>query len=115
MDQKAIVKEFKMLARLSAFHEVSPFKVRAYERAAEVLKHLSTALFEQPVHQWPLMEGIGKSLRDELIEAETSGHLRRLRVLETETPKGLLPLLSSRIFSPSKLGQLWRALGYRHS
>ena len=111
MDQKAAVRSFKLLVALAAFHGEQPFKVRAYERALEALKGLEGALFDQPIEKWPPIEGIGKSLREALIEAQKTGHLGRCRVLEEKTPEGLRPLLLSRVLSPTKLGHLWRSLG----
>ncbi len=110
VDKRIIIAQLKLLAKLLALHGQSPFRERAYARAADVLAKLPVAQFNTAVSQWPASIGLSERLQSSLQAAETSGMLPQLEVWEKKTPAGLLPLLRMRGLGAAKLGVLWREL-----
>ena len=110
MEKVDYTRQLKMVASLGALHAEDSFRLRAYERAAEALARIPDEQLLEAVAEWPEVEGLGNRLRASLTEAQRTGLLPQLEELQAKTPASLQKLVQLRGLSPSKLGQLWRAL-----
>ena len=110
MKKISYIRQLKMVASLGALHAEDTFRLRAYERAAEIITRLPTKQLLDPVSEWPEISGLGSRLREALSIAERTGILPQLKELQSKTPESLQILSQLRGLSASKLGQLWRAL-----
>jgi DNA polymerase (family X) len=86
---------FDEMADLLDIQGANPFRVRAYRRAAQVVRTLPGDLAEpggdQDLDDLP---GIGADLAGKIEELRTTGRLRALEVLRRRVPAGLRALLS---------------------
>ncbi|TET28666.1 DNA polymerase/3'-5' exonuclease PolX [Candidatus Aerophobetes bacterium] len=83
------------MADLLAIKGENPFRVRAYEKAADVLEHLSGDL--QDLHKEGKLEkisGLGKGMREKISTLLNTGRLPAYEELKKEIPAGVRELLS---------------------
>ncbi|WP_397547502.1 DNA polymerase/3'-5' exonuclease PolX [Rhodothermus marinus] len=112
MENRDVARLLRETARLLELRGENPFRVRAYEQAAEAIEQLDEPVAER-VRQGTLTEvpGIGRGLAaqiQELVERGTSEVLERLR---KELPPGLPELLTLKGLGPQRVRQLWQTLG----
>jgi len=94
-DSGKIVQIFREMADLLAIKGENPFRVRAYEKAADVLEHLSGDL--QDLHKEGKLEkipGLGKGMREKISTLLNTGRLPAYDQLKKEIPAGVRELLS---------------------
>ena len=93
MDNIAIAKIFQQVADLLEIQNANSFRVRAYQRAAQILRSLPTDLRviaqEKKLDKIP---GIGVSLAEKINELLTTGKLKELAYLTKKTPLSLTRL-----------------------
>jgi len=91
-----------------------PFKVRAYQRAAQVIETLPVSI-EKLVEQNELrgVSGIGDAIAKKITELVTTGHLRYYDDLRVQFPDGLFELLLIPGIGPKTADRLIRELGIR--
>lgn len=101
------------LAALLEFSNAPKFKVRAYQRAVEVVD--TVADLAPLVEQGRLAElaGIGKTLSRQIEELWNTGHLQALNQLRRELPEGASELIQLDGMTPRRLRALVDALGVR--
>ncbi|TET44569.1 DNA polymerase/3'-5' exonuclease PolX [Candidatus Aerophobetes bacterium] len=90
-----MVQIFREMADLLAIKGENPFRVRAYEKAADVLEHLSGDL--QDLHKEGKLEkipGLGKGMREKISTLLNTGRLPAYDQLKKEIPAGVRELLS---------------------
>ncbi|HEX5149302.1 MAG TPA: DNA polymerase/3'-5' exonuclease PolX [Candidatus Limnocylindrales bacterium] len=107
------------LARI--FHEIGDilelqgelvFKTVAYHRAADAIGRSPVDLVSAYRDGTaPRIPGVGKAISDKLEELATTGHLRMLDRLRTETPASLVGLLQIPGLGPKTVRQLHQELG----
>lgn len=103
---------FDEMAELLAISGENPFRIRAYQRAAQVVRTLPRALAEfggpKELDQLP---GIGADLAAKIQELLGTGKLRALEQLRMHMPAGLRELLKLPGLGPVRVRALHAALG----
>ena len=89
----------------------NPFRVRAYERAAVMIRNLPGNLREvydkggtKALQDLP---GIGKDLAEKIEEMLTTGRLQYLKKVEESIPPGLLEIMDVEGMGPKRTKELW--------
>ena len=103
---------FDEMAELLAISGDNPFRIRAYQRAAQVVRTLPRLLAEfggaKELDQLP---GIGADLAAKIQELLRTGKLRALEQLRMHVPSGLRALLKLPGLGPVRVRALHAALG----
>jgi len=89
----------------------NPFRVRAYQRAAQVIGGLSKPVSEMAPEELLSLPGIGKGIQDHLKEILGTGQFQELVQLRAKIPKGLLELLRVPGLGPKRARVLFDQLG----
>ncbi|MFB9865072.1 helix-hairpin-helix domain-containing protein [Rufibacter immobilis] len=111
MENKELIRMFRLTASLMELHDENPFKIKSYTNAVMVLERL-----EQPIHQMSQaqlekLDGIGKGMAAKIMEAiQTGSHADLNRLLET-TPEGVVQMLNIKGIGPKKIRTIWKELG----
>lgn len=110
MTNKEIAGIFKLTGKLTELHDGNEFKVKSYmansfkiERLPQPLGSMSSAEIEK-------IEGIGKGTHAKINEIIASGTLKDLDELVSETPVGVLEMLSVKGLGPKKVRTIWKEL-----
>ena len=110
----------KNLEISAIFHEIAdileikgdnPFRIRAYERAAQNIEGLTEDI-ENYINKDRLMDipGIGKDLADKITEYAKSGRMKAYEDLKKKVPAGLLDLLNIPSVGPKTAKLLYEKL-----
>jgi DNA polymerase (family 10) len=103
---------FEEMADLLAIQSANPFRVRAYRRAAQVVRALPRELAPtRDPKELRGMPGIGPDLASKIVELCTSGQLRALQALRRRLPRGLPELLRLPGLGPVRVRALHAQLG----
>jgi len=102
------------VADLLAIKDENPFKIRAYQAAAEAIQ-LSGLTFgpETDLEELLAMRGVGRSIAEKVKELLEVGSISYLEELKKELPESLLELLQIPTLGPKKVGAIYRELGIR--
>lgn len=110
MTNKEIAGIFKLTGKLTELHDGNEFKVKSYmansfkiERLPQPLESMSPAEIEK-------IDGIGKGTHAKINEIIASGTLKDLDELISETPVGVLEMLSVKGLGPKKVRTIWKEL-----
>jgi DNA polymerase (family 10) len=107
-----IARIFYQMADLLEIKGDNPFKVRAYQKAAQNIESLSEELTEiQARGELERIPGIGKDLAQKIAEMIQTEKLSVLEELKREIPEGLLELLTVPGLGPKKAKVLYEKLG----
>jgi DNA polymerase (family 10) len=105
---------FDEIADLLDIEGENPFRIRAYRRAAQVVRTLPRDLGELgDEKELDALPGIGADLAGKIAELRTTGHLRALETLRRRVPPGLRALLSLPGLGPVRVRALKSRLGIR--
>lgn len=114
MRNPEIARTFDEIANLLEIKGVNPFKVRAYEKAAQIIQELPEDLAslkeKQPLTEIP---GIGASIAQKIEEILKSGKCQFHQDLLAEMPPGLIELLRIPEVGPKTVKLLYEQLGVR--
>jgi DNA polymerase (family X) len=103
---------FDEMAELLAIRGDNPFRVRAYQRAAQVIRTLPQPLKElRTTMSFDDLPGIGPDLAKKIEEYLRTGKLRALDRLRQEIPEGLRDLLRLPALGPVRVRALYAKLG----
>ncbi|GAA4375892.1 DNA polymerase/3'-5' exonuclease PolX [Hymenobacter koreensis] len=111
MENRALIRAFRLMAQLLELHDENPFKVRAYEGAAAALERLEVPLAGLDPAEFTTTGGLGKSAAVAATELLRTGTFPELARLQEQTPPGVVEMLSIKGLGPKKLRVLWRELG----
>ena len=92
MKNSAIAKVFEDVDVLLELKGESPFKIRAYRKAARAIEHLPVEL-EQMVKKGQSLEdipGVGQAIAKKITELVTTGKLSYYEKLRAEFPEGII-------------------------
>lgn len=110
MDNKKIASIFEEMADIFDIKGDSVFKINAYRKAALVISNfpydLRDVVAKDP-QQLENIPGIGKGLKDKIIELVNTGKCEEHDELRKAIPKGLLELLEIRGIGPKKVKALY--------
>ena len=105
---------FDEMADLLAIQGENPFRIRAYRRAAQVVRTLPRDLAELgDERRLDELPGIGADLAGKIAELRATGRLRALETLRRRVPPGLRALLSLPGLGPVRVRTLKARLGIR--
>ena len=113
MDNRQIADVFKSIAGLLEMRGDSPFTIRAYSRAAQVIKDLPEELERMLKNGEDLREipGFGKAISDKVGEMVDTGGLRYYDRLRADFPEGIPEVLRIPNLGPKTALRAWRELG----
>jgi DNA polymerase (family 10) len=106
-----IADRLALFAALLELADTSPFAVRAYSRAAELVRSLPTPVAEL-VHEGRIRElrGVGPGIESKLRELVTTGEIAELRELQAELPPELVSYGRLHGVSAKRISRIARAL-----
>lgn len=110
MDNKDIIKQLRILARLSEIHDVNPFKVRAMNNALFSLERAGKKLASCSPEELEKIDGVGKSTARQITELVTTGSCSELDNLLKKTPDGILEISRLPGLGAKKVKMLWNEL-----
>ena len=94
-DKVEIARIFREMADLLAIKGENPFRIRAYEKAADVLEHFPGNLKEVYHHlKLEQIPGIGKGMLEKIEIILSTGDLPAYQELKSSFPPGLIEILS---------------------
>lgn len=106
---------FRNIAKILEIKNENPFRIRAYERAAQNIEGLSGDL-EDFIKRDALAEipGIGADLSDRIKEFDKTGRIKMFEDLKKTIPPGLLDLLNIPSIGPKTAGLLYKELNIKN-
>ncbi|MEN3014166.1 MAG: DNA polymerase/3'-5' exonuclease PolX [Endomicrobiia bacterium] len=113
MRNKEVAEQFYLIAQLLSLTDENPFKVRAYEKAAQVIESLPEPIEEISKDFKKLSEipGVGKSIAEKVVEYLSSGKIQRLEELKSKFPEGIFEMLKIPGLGPKRVRLLFEKLG----
>ncbi|MCD6574797.1 DNA polymerase/3'-5' exonuclease PolX [Candidatus Aerophobetes bacterium] len=113
-DKEKIARIFKEMADLLAIKGENPFRIRAYEKASDIIKHLSGNLEEicrqEKISKIP---GIGKGIAEKVKVILKEGTLPAYEQLKKSIPPGLIEILSIPDIGPKTARLLYEKVGIK--
>ena len=111
-----IAEIFERMAVLLEIQGANPFRIRAYQNAAQTLSDLPRGVADMLAEGEDLSElpDIGKDLAGKIAEIVDTGHLGALEDLEREIPPGLVDLTHVPGLGPKRVRALYDDLGVRN-
>jgi len=112
MKNQEIANIFRQIAQILEVKGENPFRIRAYERAAQNIESIPEDI-EVFVKEGTLksIPGIGEDLEEKIKEIVSKGTLRLLQDLRKDVPKGLLDMLNIPGIGPKTAKVLHEKLG----
>lgn len=105
---------FEEMGDLLAIEGESPFRIRAYRRAGQVVRSLPKELAEMAgEREYDALPGIGADLAAKIGELVATGHLKALEKLRRRVPSGARELLSLPGLGPVRVRALMTGLQVR--
>lgn len=108
---------FEKIAMILRLQNANPFRVRAYDRAAQTIAGLTDDLLTlyEAGGRDALLEipGIGQDLADKIVEMVTTGTLAYMAELEKKIPKGLFDIMEIAGVGPKKTQLLYKKFHVR--
>lgn len=112
MTNAEVARIFREMARLLEVEGANPFRVRAYERAAQNIEALGGDIAEWVARdRLGEIPGIGKDLAAKITEIVVTGRLFGLEELKTRVPAGLLEILEVPGLGPKRARLIYESLG----
>ena len=111
MDNRALIRAFRLCAQLLELHDENPFKIRAIEGTATALEQLQFPVAEIERSGLPDRTGLSKTAAAKVAELLDTGTFSELQRLLEATPPGVVEMLSIKGIGPKKIRSLWRELG----
>ena len=111
LENKKIIKLFKLAAELMELHDENPFKVRSYVNGAAALELVEEPLALKSQAELEGITGVGKSIAARVLEITETGSFTELDQLLSVTPPGVVEMLRIKGIGPKKVRNLWKELG----
>ncbi|MBW4050827.1 MAG: DNA polymerase/3'-5' exonuclease PolX [Proteobacteria bacterium] len=109
-----VAEAFEEMGDLLAIEGESPFRIRAYRRAGQVVRSLPRELAEMGKEsEYDALPGIGTDLAAKIAELVTTGHLKALEKLRRRVPAGVRELLGLPGLGPVRVRALMTGLHVR--
>ncbi len=107
-----IADAFDEMADLLSIRGENSFRIRAYRRAAQLVRTLPRELAQTPSREAiDSLPGIGADLTKKIMELLDTGHLRALQAARRGIPSGVRELLSLPMLGPARVRALHTELG----
>ncbi|CAN5891922.1 helix-hairpin-helix domain-containing protein [soil metagenome] len=111
MENREIIKLFKLTASLLELHDENPFKVRGYLNAVGALERTEVPLSQLSPKELEQLEGVGKGIAAKIQELQETGTFPELKKLLADTPPGVVEMLRLKGIGPKKIRSIWKDLG----
>jgi DNA polymerase (family 10) len=111
VDNRALIRAFKLTAQLLELHDENPFKIRAYDGTVTALEQLEFPVAEVDRPGLPDRTGLSKTQAAKVAELLDTGTFKELQELLDKTPPGVVELLNIKGIGPKKVRALWRDAG----
>ena len=113
MDNREVARVFSAISDLLAVRRDSPFKIRAYSAAAEVIRDYPVELRDMLARGEPLQDipGVGVAIARKTEELLRTGRLEYFEKLKAESPPGVLDLMQVPGIGPRTASLLAGELG----
>jgi len=111
LENKDILRAFRLAASLMELHDENPFKIRSYTNAVAVLERMEMPLSGQSATQLEQIEGVGKALAAKIVEISQTGSFAELDQYLAATPPGVVEMLRIKGIGPKKIRAIWKDLG----
>ena len=114
MKSHELAEIFKEIAQILEIKGDNPFRIRAYERAAERIEEVGDeleALAEKD--ELTKLPGIGEDLSSKIKEFISTGSLKVYEKLKKDTPEGLLTMLNIQGLGPKTVRRLYQELNIK--
>ncbi|MGI4870984.1 MAG: helix-hairpin-helix domain-containing protein [Janthinobacterium lividum] len=108
MDNRDLIRAFRLTAQLLELHDENPFKIRAYEGTVAALEALEFPVAEVDRPGLPDRTGLSKTQAAKVAELLDTGTFDELQRLLDATPPGVVELLSIKGIGPKKVRALWK-------
>ncbi|AEH44982.1 PHP domain protein [Thermodesulfatator indicus DSM 15286] len=114
MRNKEVADIFRKIAALLEIKGDNPYRIRAYQRAAQNIEALTVDVEELAAKgKLERIPGIGKDLAQKIIEILETGTLQKYEELKQEIPPELLKFLEIPGFGPKKAKIVYETLGIK--
>ena len=116
MENSEIAKILAEIADLLEIKEENPYRIRSYRNAAMIIEGLPVSvksIVERDEAELEKIRGIGKSIREKVVEILKTGSCRFHQELLKELPSGLLEILKISGIGPRKVEVLYKELGIK--
>lgn len=110
MTNSQIAEIFELMAVFLELKGENPFRVRAYQRAVQVVEGHSRPVTELSREELLEISGIGKGIADHIAEIAKTGKLLELENLRKKFPPGLLDVLRVQGLGPKRAKLLFEKL-----
>ena len=111
MQNQRVAEIFNNIAKILEIKQENPFRIRAYQKAAQNIRELSEDI-QALVEEERLSEipGIGQDLANKIKEIVSTGKLKFYEDLRKTIPPGLLDLLNIPSVGPKTVWNLYKKL-----
>jgi len=114
-DKEKICRIFREMADFLAIKGENPFRIRAYEKAADIIQHLSGNIEElYQKGELSKIPGIGKGMVEKIETILKTGTLPAYEELKRSLPEGLIELLSVPDVGPKTAKLLYEKIGVKN-
>ncbi|MCX7956568.1 MAG: DNA polymerase/3'-5' exonuclease PolX [Endomicrobia bacterium] len=113
MRNKEIAEQLYLIAQLLSLTDENPFKIRAYEKAAQVIESLPEPIEDiaQDFNKLSNIPGVGKSIAEKILEYLTNNKIQRLEEIKSKFPEGIVEMLKIPGLGPKRVRMLYEKLG----
>ena len=111
MNNYEIADQFSMLSKLMDIHGENSFKSKSYSSAAFNIERLPKELAEMDDAELFNTRGIGDAIGKKIRELQQTGKMYALEDIISNTPPGIIDMLSIKGLGPKKIGVIWTELG----
>ena len=111
MENKKIIRLFKLAAELMELHDENPFKIRSYVNGAATLELVEEPLAGMSQATLEGIAGVGKGIAAKIIEINQTGSFAELDQMLAATPPGVVEMLRIKGIGPKKVRTIWKELG----
>ncbi|NDK55222.1 DNA polymerase/3'-5' exonuclease PolX [Pontibacter fetidus] len=111
MENKKIIRLFKLAAELMELHDENPFKIRSYVNGAATLELVEEPLAGMSQATLESIQGVGKGIAAKIIEINQTGSFEELDQMLAATPPGVVEMLRIKGIGPKKVRTIWKELG----
>jgi DNA polymerase (family X) len=111
LENRKIIKLFKLTAELLELHDENPFKIRSYSNAVSTLELVEEPLTVKSQQELEGIQGVGKGIASKIVEISETGSFAELDQMLAATPPGVVEMLGIKGIGPKKVRIIWRELG----
>ena len=115
MENKPIARTLRLLSQLMELHEANSFKIKSLVNAAFKVDKLPFPIADKTLEEMEKIDGIGKSTAAKISELLQTGSITELQDLLSQTPDGVVDMMSIKGIGPKKAIIIWKELGIENT